>query len=190
MKVLIINNAEKSIEDFTRPIEIILNTLQVSSETIHYRETTHDNLNDYKAAILSASPFGNDIVDNHSGYYHWIKDSAKPILGICAGHHIIGKLFGSELIRNRESEVGECVLFIDEADPLFNGYKEKFLVRQNHKDSITLPDHFTLLAHSERCTVQVMKHRSKPIYTTQFHAELSNEKLLKNFIAIAKKSNN
>ena len=140
--------------------------------------------------ILSASPFGDDIVDHHQSYYQWILQYTKPVLGICAGHHIIGRLFGSDIIRNREAEVGDCFVIADKTDYLFDGMEKRFIVKQNHKDSITLPEDFSLLAHSASCRVQVMKHMIRPIYSTQFHAELSNRPLIENFIAIVKHRHN
>jgi GMP synthase (glutamine-hydrolysing) len=185
MRVLIFNNAEKGIKEFTEPVESIVDNLGREWVTVEYADSIQKATNHYDAIILSASPFGNDIVDHNKPYYSWIPQEPKPILGICAGHHIIGRLFGSVLIRDQEREVGNCTVIIDKMDPLFDGVEKSFAVRQNHKDSISLPEDFVLLAHSEKCKVQVMKHRARPIYSTQFHAELSNSLLIENFLAIA-----
>ena len=187
-KVLIINNAEEGVSKYFAPIEVILTEERIIADTIEYSEIPKADLDEYDAIILSASPCANNIVDHHLPYYHWVKTYNKPLLGICAGHHIVGKLFGSYLRKNVESEIGKYYVTIDEADQLFDGYKERFLVRQNHKDSITLPDDFTLLAHSDTCKVQVMRHKKRPIYTTQFHAEISNKKLISNFLNMIKPS--
>ncbi len=185
MKILIFNNADKGVREFTDPIESILNDRACEWFTLEYHDITQKNNNNYDAIILSASPFGDDIVDHHKAYYSWIQQETKPILGICAGHHIIGRLFGSALIRDQESEAGDCTVIIDKVDPLFNGIEKSFVVKQNHKDSITLPEDFVLLAHSDKCRVQVMKHGTRPIYSVQFHAELSNSLLIENFLSIA-----
>ena len=185
MRVLVFNNAEKGVKEFTGPIESILNELGCEWVTLEYTDRLPKNNNNYDGIILSASPFGDDIVDHHQPHYSWILKETKPVLGICAGHHIIGKLFGSALIREQEREVGDCTVVIDKVDPLFNGVEKSFVVKQNHKDSISLPEDFVLLAHSDKCKVQVMKHKKSPIYSTQFHAELSNSLLIENFLAIA-----
>ena len=184
MRVLIFNNAEKGVREFTNPIESILIGLGCEWSTVEYTDSIQRNTNNYDGIILSASPFGDDIVDHHKTHYSWILKEAKPILGICAGHHIIGRLFGSILIRDQESEVGDCTVMIDKVDPFFNGVENSFVVKQNHKDSISLPEAFVLLAHSDKCKVQIMKHRARPIYSTQFHAELSSSTLIENFLAI------
>ena len=185
MRVLVFNNAEKGVREFTEPIESILYDLACEWATVEYSDSIQKNINNYDAIILSASPFGDDIVDQHKTHYSWILKKTKPVLGICAGHHIIGRLFGSTLIRDQESEVGDCTVIIDRVDPLFNGIEKSFVVKQNHKDSISLPEDFVLLAHSDKCKVQIMKNKKKPIYSTQFHAELSNSLVIENFLAIA-----
>lgn len=190
MKVLIINNAEKNVTDYTDPLESILNGIKCDWVTLEYNDRIHEKYTNYDAVILSASPFGDDIVDHHQSYYQWILHYTEPVLGICAGHHIIGRLFGADLIRNQEAEAGECFVIADKADYLFNGLEKRFIVKQNHKDSISLPENFLLLAHSASCKVQIMKHMMRPIYSTQFHAELSNRLLIENFISIVKHRHN
>ena len=188
-KILIVNNAERGITEFVKPLENILDEAAADSDVIEYEETlsTNTDLSQYDAIVLSGSPVGDDIVDLHLPYFQWIKTCDVPIFGICAGHHIIGKLYGSQLLRSIEVELGDYFVFIDEQDPVFNGYGDKFLARQSHYDSITLPENFILLAHSRSCKVSMMKHRSKTIYSTQFHPEILNKILVLNFIDIARK---
>ena len=105
-------------------------------------------------------------------------------MGICAGHHVAGYMYGSKLLRSIEPESGDFEVKVIKDDPLFNGMPESFKVRQMHNDSITLPAKFELLASSKTCLNQLMKHKNKPIYTCQFHPEYYNHDLIRNFIAI------
>ena len=102
----------------------------------------------------------------------------------------MGRLYGSELIRDNEKEIGNTEVIINQYDPLLEGLGKVFFARQNHNDSITLPIEFTLLTYSDKCKVQIMKHNDKPFYTTQFHAEILNEILIKNYLNIVKNFNN
>ena len=184
MKVLIVNSAEKGIEQFLQPIVLLLAHKKICTEVIGYSESLHIQHTRYNAAILTASPCGNDIVDQHLHYYEWIRDYDKPLLGICAGHQIIGRMFGASLMKGREKEKGNVWVTIDRYDRFLKGYRKKILVKQNHHDSITLPEEFIPLAHSDKCLVQAMRHRIKPFYSTQFHAEMMNSQLILNFIDI------
>ena len=184
--ILIINSAEKGITEFVEPLEKIVREAGTASIVIEYEETSFSDMTSYDGIIMSGSPRGDDIVDHHLPYFQWIKTCETPVFGICAGHHITGKLYGAQLLRSVEKEVGDNLLFIRQKDPIFNGCPRKFLVRQNHHDSITLPKDFILLAHSQGCRVSMMKHPAESLYTTQFHPEILNKNLILNFIDIVK----
>ena len=186
MKILIINSAPYT-DEFVEPIVRTIIKAAVKSELVGYDNIPED-LDCYGGVIISASPKGDDIIHAHLPYYQWIRSSLKPILGICHGHQFIGVLYGSDLIINKQSEDGEHLVSIEEDNPLFAGYERSFKVEQHHKDSITLPEEFRLLASSMRCRVQAMVHQVRPIYTVQFHAE-NNPRIILNFAEIAKGSN-
>lgn len=185
-KILIVNNAEPGITEFAKPIEKIIEEVGSNFVFIEYLESIILDMNEYDGIILTGSPQGNDIIEHHSPYFKWIKKCKKPILGICAGHHITGFLYGSEILRSREPESGDFKIEILESDPIFDGMENPFIAKQMHNDSITLPENFTLLATSETCNNQLMKHKKKPLYTCQFHPEFYNQQIIKNFILFCK----
>lgn len=185
--ILIINNAEKSITQFTGPLEKIVSEAGFTSETIEYRDCLDFDFEKEDGILLSGSPQGDNIVEHHLPWFQWLKTYKKPVLGICAGHHITGYLFGAELLRNAEPESGDFIVEILEDDPLFSGLPQKITVKQMHNDSISLPPGFGLLATSKTCRNQIMKHHSKPLYTCQFHPEYYNQKLIQNFLRIVVK---
>jgi GMP synthase (glutamine-hydrolysing) len=182
--ILIVNNAEKGITEFTKPLEKIVSAMGFTSETIEYRDCLHFDFEKTEGILLSGSPQGNDIVQHHLPYFQWLKAYEKPVLGICAGHHIAGYLYGAELLRGEEPESGDFIVEILEDDPLFSGLSQKITVKQMHNDSISLPPGFELLATSKTCHNQIMKHWNKPLYTCQFHPEYHNHKLIHNFLNI------
>jgi len=187
MKILLVNNAEKGIDDYCIPIEHILRHQSVTFKRIEYSEIPSTDLSIYHGFILTGSPCGNDIVEHHLPYFRWIREIDKPVLGICAGHHIIGALYDSNLIRDSQGEVGDSTITILKKDPIFEGLENEIPVDQAHHDAITLPDDFVLLASSERCPVQAMKHETRPLYSTQFHPETRNPRIITNFLDIVMK---
>jgi len=188
--ILIINNAEKSITQFTGPLEKIVSEAGFTAETIEYRDCLDFDFEKKDGILLSGSPQGDNIVEHHLPWFQWLKTYKKPVLGICAGHHITGYLYGSELLRGEEPESGDFPVEILEDDPLFSGLPQKITVKQMHNDSISLPPGFGLLATSKTCRNQIMKHHSKPLYTCQFHPEYYNQKLIQNFLRIVIRTNN
>lgn len=184
MKILIVNNAEAGIDEFVQPLEKILEEGGIPFQTIEYKESPAAVSDRYGGFILSGSPRGDDIVAHHLPYFEWILSVQKPVLGICAGHHIMGRLYGAELLRGVEKEVGDFDIVLDQQDPLFAGFPRRFPVRQAHHDSVSLPREFVRLARSERCRVEAMKHRRRPLYSCQFHPEVSNPRMILNFVDI------
>jgi len=186
MKILLVNNAEKGIDDYCVPLEHILRSKSFLFKRIEYPDILRTDRSAYNGFILSGSPCGNDIVEYHLPYFRWINDMDKPVLGICAGHHIIGALYGATLIRDSQSEVGDSTITVLKKDPVFEGLEQEMLVAQAHHDSITLPKKFILLASSKKCPVQAMKHEIRPLYSTQFHPETHNPRIIRNFLELVK----
>ena len=111
-----------------------------------------------------------------------MKTFRGAVLGICAGHQLMGKLFGADLIRDQEAEDGLMSVQITQADPIFEGHEKELTAEQQHNDSITLPEDFDLIATSSKCRVQAMRHKERPLYSVQWHPEKSNPEIISNFI--------
>ena len=185
-KILIINTSGIGDLMFTEPIARQLEELKLSYEVKHWTGLLNvQELNHYDAVFISASPKG----DNLNFYdrlkaFHWLKTFQDPVFGICAGHQLTGVSFGARLIRNFQAEEGLVEINIENRDIIFEGMDNKLIGEQHHSDSISLPENFDLLASSEKCDVQAIRHREKPIYTFQWHVEISNPELIRNFIEI------
>lgn len=185
IKIVVVNNAERGIREFTDPVVSILEEAGVNSCVVEYMEIPVLTGSDFSGVILSGSPCGDDIVEHHQPWFQWVKTCEIPVLGFCAGHHIIGKMYGSDLLRSVEIEIGDFDIILDRpGDPLFRGFDRRVKVCQNHHDSITLPPGFILLAHSDVCKVEAMKHPDRAIYTTQFHPEILNKNMILNFVEL------
>lgn len=185
--ILIINSAEPGITEFISPLEEIVKQEGTEYLTIEYATCTNFDFKTVNGVIISGSPQGDDIVEHHLPYFKWINDFQKPVLGICAGHHISGFMHGSRILRSEEPESGDFMVKIVKADILLKGLPESFKVKQMHNDSITLPENFDLLITSKTCKNQLMKHNAKPWYTCQFHPEYYNRDLIKNFVKMCQK---
>ncbi|MGE4585923.1 MAG: hypothetical protein AB7D05_01115 [Mangrovibacterium sp.] len=178
---LIVNCAEPGVREFARPLSEILDKGGFSSFIAAYRDCSVLNLSSYEGIVLSGSPRGDDIAEHHQPYFSWLLDYENPVLGICAGHHIAGCLYGASLLRGEEAELGATEIVLLEEDPLFQGFGRKLIVHQMHNDSISLPPEFMHLARSETCMNQAMRHKKKPLYSVQFHPEFCNPEILLNF---------
>ena len=83
-------------------------------------------------------------------------------------------------------------LKITKQDEIFEGVPEKSIVWLSHNDEVTkIPLDFDLLASSENCKIQAMKHKEKLYYGLQFHPEVEHteygEQIFKNFVKICER---
>ncbi len=112
-----------------------------------------------------------------------------PILGICAGHQFMARFFGGEVKPSKLPEFGKIELTILKENELFRKVPKKSIVWESHNDEVEkIPNNFDLLADSENCKTQAMKHKDKPFYGLQFHPEVEHteygEQIFKNFVKI------
>jgi GMP synthase (glutamine-hydrolysing) len=113
-----------------------------------------------------------------------------PILGECVGMQLMAIHFGGKAGPSEVPEYGLSKLKVIEEDDLFRGLPGEFLVWESHNDEVKDVPSFTVLALSENCRVQAIKHAEKPLYGVQFHPEVNNtehgSEILGNFVTIVK----
>ena len=109
-----------------------------------------------------------------------------PILGICVGLQLMAIHFGGKAGPSAIPEYGLSKLRVIDEDDLFRGLPHEFLVWESHNDEVKAAPDFRLLAMSENCKIQAVKHVHKPLYGVQFHPEVNNtehgEDILRNFV--------
>lgn len=145
-------------------------------------------LADIKGVIISGAPLLITEMDltPYLEKLEWIKDATLPVLGICFGHQLIGILhgaFGSKMREDRDWQLIE----VYEDSPLFNRLPHELEMMEDHCETISIPEHFILVASSDACVNEAMQHKEKPLYGVQFHPEVSGNHgrvLLENFVHV------
>lgn len=115
-----------------------------------------------------------------------------PILGICVSHQFIAVHHGGDAGPADIPEYGKVICYVDEANELFLGLPKSFVAWESHNDEIKLlPKDFIVLAHSDTCRYQAIKHRKRALYGTQFHPEVEQteggSQIFENFISVCKR---
>ncbi|MBN2218865.1 MAG: gamma-glutamyl-gamma-aminobutyrate hydrolase family protein [Kosmotogaceae bacterium] len=153
------------------------------------------NESQYSAVIIAGGDSMRNYIDWNNNIYQGgeiILRGEVPILGICLGHQIISRVFGSVLYYSEERRWHE-VTFVKQ-DEIFDGFEDGLLVWENHAYAVaSMPEEFEIYAKGNVTPLQMMKHKDKPIYGVQFHPEtqggfLNNPpgwKLIMNFAKIA-----
>ena len=104
----------------------------------------------------------------------------------------MGRFFGGTVEESKLPEFGKIQLTILKYNEIFKGVPETSTVWESHNDEVKfIPEDFDLLAESDNCKIQAMKHKKKPFYGLQFHPEVEHteygQKIFKNYADICEK---
>ncbi len=112
-----------------------------------------------------------------------ILDLGIPVLGICYGHQLIAGYLGGKVGRARKKEYGSSLGFITGKKGVLKGLFGKETVWMSHGDTVMrMPGAVEVLAHTDNCPVAAFRHRTRPIFGIQWHAEVAHTKSGKSII--------
>jgi GMP synthase (glutamine-hydrolysing) len=179
LKTLVLNNYLNYAE-----VNVLLKAINPYTEytVSSFRDVikVYEAVKDVDAIILTGSEAR--LVKPEGAMYNDVSriviDSERPVLGICFGHQLGCMAFGAEVscLENTVKDTFEAVTIV-ETDDIFYGFKrtEPALFVEHHNDYVKQASlenaGLQLLAFSQSCETEAVKHRSKPFYGTQFHAE-------------------
>jgi len=110
-----------------------------------------------------------------------------PILGICYGLQLMGKLLGGEVKKCDKREYGRSELTIKKENKLLRKLPKKFNVWNSHGDAIVkIPAGFTGIANTENSNFSIIENPKLKFYGLQFHPEVEHSEhgteLIHNFL--------
>ena len=146
-----------------------------------------ENLKEYKAVILSGTPFSVRSENYLKIDLSKIKGEI-PLLGVCYGAQFLAHFYGGEVTSSNKREYGRANLVdIDFSDPFFNDISNKSQVWMSHSDTIKiLPNNGILIASTEDVKNAAFKIDNELTYGIQFHPEVyhssEGKKILENFL--------
>src|SRR5690606_21924188 len=154
---------------------------------IHPYNKLPENLPDFKAVILSGSPFS---VRNEKAPHPDLTQirGKVPLLAVCYGAQYLAHFSGGEEAPSSTREYGRAHLsFVKDNEALFKAIHPGSQVWMSHSDTIKqLPEKGTLLASTHDVTNAAYKIENEPTYALQFHPEVyhsvDGKQLLHNFL--------
>jgi len=110
-----------------------------------------------------------------------------PILGICYGMQLMGKVLGGRVKGAAGGEYGRAQLRVVKETPLFRGLPAVQQVWMSHGDSIeTPPAGFAVTGATEKTPCAAMGDPARSLYGIQFHPEVAHtlhgKEILRNFL--------
>ena len=106
----------------------------------------------------------------------WLKETSTPLLGICAGQQLIGKVFGGKIAKMKKPVIGMEKITTKKKHSLLIGFPKTFSVYGMHQFELVPSKQFQSLASNE-----IIVHRKKKIVGVSFHPEVKNQQLFSNF---------
>ena len=111
-----------------------------------------------------------------------------PILGICYGLQLMGKMLGGEVKSSKRREYGRGKLSVIKKGTLFRNLPNQLTVWNSHGDCLTsLPKGFRELARTENSHFAAIEDPSRKFYGLQFHPEVEHSEkgtqIIQNFLA-------
>ncbi|MDO6676004.1 glutamine-hydrolyzing GMP synthase [Tenacibaculum sp. 1_MG-2023] len=154
---------------------------------IHPYNKIPQNLNDFKAVILSGSPSS---VRSEEAPHLDLSDirGKKPLLAVCYGAQYLAHFSGGLVAPSNTREYGRANLsFIKEGEEFFKDISEGSQVWMSHSDTIKeLPAGGTLLASTHDVKNAAYRIDGETTYAIQFHPEVyhstDGKQLLQNFL--------
>jgi GMP synthase (glutamine-hydrolysing) len=110
-----------------------------------------------------------------------------PVLGICYGMQWMCRALGGSVEEGHEREFGRTKLHVEDHAGLLQGVPAESVVWMSHGDKVTsLPNGFSVMAHSADCAFGAVGNASRRLYGVQFHPEVAHSehgaRVLRNFV--------
>ncbi len=181
--ILIISTCKEKFHEleFVKPIEDILKIKKIKFKTINYKELSNKDIESSDKIIITGTSLkDNDFIEKKNlKKFEFIKYYNKPILGICAGMHLIGILNCGKI--KKQKQIG----------PLIIEFNENYLgIEKNIKHQVyslhglyidfTKLNNFDIISYAT-CP-QAVKHKTKEIYGVLFHPEVRNKEIILEFV--------
>jgi GMP synthase (glutamine-hydrolysing) len=171
---------------YTQLIARRVRELNIYCEIKPYNHLPED-LSDYKAVILSGSPFSVRAADAPHVDLSEIQGK-KPILAVCYGAQYLAHFKGGNVAPSDTREYGRANLsFVKPEEAFFNKINKGSQVWMSHSDTIKiLPTNGIKLASTHDVENAAYKIQGEDTYAIQFHPEVyhstDGKQLLENFL--------
>ena len=177
---------------------------------VHYTQIAQSDFDNPAIRAIAISGMRSPRIDVLTReLYALLRETRTPTIGFCGGHQQIARAHGAQVRPMRKLQPGEedpapqyqpgmfkewgfTRIRMLKSDPIFEGLGPAPVMSEYHAAEVAdVPDGFDLLASTEECRVQAIRHRTKLMVGVQFHPENYSRMhphgraLLRNFFGLA-----
>ncbi len=158
---------------YTQVIARRIRECEVYSKIYHYTTTAEELKRDgVIGIILSGGPssvFAKDAPIPDKAIF----ELGVPVLGICYGLQLMGRMLGGKVAKSKAREFGHGTLTITKPGRLFRKLPRQLRVWNSHGDKVTeLPPGFEPIGTTDNSPFAVIEDRKRDFYGIQFHPEV------------------
>jgi GMP synthase (glutamine-hydrolysing) len=142
------------------------------------------SINDTKECDLVVISGGHNVIpvaEIHDEYLENLKEiirnSSTPLIGICYGFQLIANTFGARLKKLKHKKKGILEINLVNEHEIFKDIKS-FTVYEGHEYSVTAISKDLVAYARSKDGIEIIKHKYKEIWGTQFHPEVFTDKTL------------
>jgi GMP synthase (glutamine-hydrolysing) len=162
------------VDNLTSGINTLENALKkYQFDVVNYDKINKNLINGYDKIILSGG-HAFDLLHKNNKYKKellLIKNSKKPIFGICLGFQLICRTFGASMGDLKRYHKGILKISRLRSDSLLKGLPKEFGVFEYHRHIVKSVGKSLVPLAKSKDGIEIVKHVSKPIWGTQFHPE-------------------
>jgi GMP synthase (glutamine-hydrolysing) len=139
------------------------------------------DVEEYNLVIISGGHNVTPVAEIHDDYLKNLKEiirnSDKPIIGICYGLQLIAATFGASLKKLIHKKKGILEINLINEHEIFKGIKS-FTVYEGHEYAVAEMSKELVAYAKSKDGIEIIKHKYKEIWGMQFHPEVFTDKTL------------
>jgi len=176
--ILIVNVCKDKLSEleFVKPVQEIVKRAGFKQFTKHYKDLFEEDFLDVEKVIICGTALQDFDYLEDSNKFNWIKTCKKPLLGICSGMQMIGKVFGCE-VQEKET-IGQTDVKTAVQNELVDD--GEFYAYFLNTKSLKLTKDFEVIVRGKEVDGMI-KHKSKRIWGCLFHPEVMNSDIIVRF---------